>query len=322
MELTRRDFEQLSAYGTRVKRARGDTLFRRGDVERSMYLLVEGEVRLEFPGGKEAKTVGPGSVFGELAFLMGEHARSATAIAATDCQLVVADQPMIERLLDEQPRLLFTVLRHVCSYLFGSEQSLIADLQARNEELRLTIDYLRRTREELSYQELVAQTDALTGLYNRRCLDEQLPKAMERARMTQGPMALVLLDLDGFKAVNDTLGHPAGDDVLRRMARILAACTRKSDLPCRLGGDEFALLLPDVGESRAVAIAESVRAAAAGEFARERGLGTPVSCSLGLAAPRPDESAAELLGRADQALYEAKRLGKDRVVSAPSLVAR
>jgi diguanylate cyclase (GGDEF)-like protein len=316
LELDRSDFEELCAFGTRMRCRQGQLIFRRGAVERSMYFVLSGEVALEFPGDKPPKRVGPGGFFGELAFLIGEHARSASAIALRETDLVVADQQVVDRLLQERPRLLFSLLRGVCGYLFGSEQTLIADLQARNEELQRAIDYLRRTREELSHQELAAQTDALTGLYNRRCLDEQLPKALERARATESPVTLAMIDLDGFKRVNDTLGHPAGDAVLRRMARLLTVCTRKTDLPCRLGGDEFAVILPEVAEERAGAIAEALRAAVELEFVHEKDQGAPVTCSVGLASAEPEETGADLLGRADGALYEAKRQGRNRVARA------
>jgi len=308
-EFTPADFVAMCGFGRRVHVAEGELIFRAGDIDRSMFLVEQGTVELVFPG-KSSKVLGPGAYFGELAFLIGEHSRSATARAKTACELVLADQSTVDALLAQNPRLLFALLRHACAYLLESEEGLISDLQRKNAELERTLDYLRRTREELDVKDVQAHTDPLTGLYNRRCFDEQLPKALDRARAYGSGLAVLMLDLDGFKQVNDTLGHPHGDQVLSTVAGILAKQTRKSDLPCRLGGDEFAVVLPGIPERRAREVAENIRLAVRAAFKGE----TPaVSSSIGLGMFTGTETAEQLLARADALLYEAKRKGKDQV---------
>jgi diguanylate cyclase (GGDEF)-like protein len=150
----------------------------------------------------------------------------------------------------------------------------------------------------------LAELDPLTGLRNRRGFEHGLD-----AR--RGQLALLICDLDHFKRVNDTLGHPAGDDVLRRFADLLRACTREDDAAVRLGGEEFALVLSGVGEREALAVAERLRREVASEF---RDFPVTISVSVGIADSRPGEDAEALVRAANRALYAAKRLGRDRCV--------
>ena len=150
----------------------------------------------------------------------------------------------------------------------------------------------------------LAELDPLTGLRNRRGFEHGLDGR-------RGPMALVICDLDHFKRVNDTLGHPAGDDVLRRFADLLRACTREDDVAIRLGGEEFALVLSGVGEREALAVAERLRREVTVEF---RDFPVPISVSVGIADSRPCDGAESLVRAANRALFAAKRLGRDRCV--------
>jgi diguanylate cyclase (GGDEF)-like protein len=149
----------------------------------------------------------------------------------------------------------------------------------------------------------LADLDPLTGLRNRRGFEQGLDR--------HGPLALVICDLDHFKRVNDTLGHPAGDDVLRRFADLLRQCTREDDVAVRLGGEEFALVLCGVGEREALAVAERLRREVANTF---REFPVPISVSVGIADGTRDQGAEALVRAANRALYAAKRLGRDRCV--------
>jgi diguanylate cyclase (GGDEF)-like protein/putative nucleotidyltransferase with HDIG domain len=144
----------------------------------------------------------------------------------------------------------------------------------------------------------------LTGLRNRRGFEADLAARRDR-------QALVICDLDHFKRVNDTLGHPAGDDVLQRFADLLRAGTRDGDAAVRLGGEEFALVLAGVGEGEALAVAERLRAAVADEF---RDFPVPISVSVGIADAPPGGDPEPLVRAANRALFAAKRLGRDRCV--------
>lgn len=152
--------------------------------------------------------------------------------------------------------------------------------------------------------------DALTGLNNRRKLDEVITEEIDRARRYSGTFSIILLDIDHFKKVNDTHGHLVGDEVLKRLARILAKGLRKTDVPGRWGGEEFLILLPQQRRDSAVSLAEKLRAAiAAAEFYE---VGT-VTSSFGVAELAPEDSAEQLIERADAALYRAKERGRNRV---------
>ncbi|MGX7895789.1 diguanylate cyclase [Tsuneonella sp. HG222] len=157
----------------------------------------------------------------------------------------------------------------------------------------------------------LANTDVLTGMANRRCALATLDKMLLQARREGTPLSLVMFDIDHFKQVNDRHGHGVGDEVLVRVARIAQAMVRADDLVGRLGGEEFVWLLPGIAEAGAARLAERLRQAIAGNTGRS-GL-PPVTVSVGLACRRSDESASDLLVRADKALYFAKDDGRNRV---------
>jgi diguanylate cyclase (GGDEF)-like protein/PAS domain S-box-containing protein len=163
-------------------------------------------------------------------------------------------------------------------------------------------------REELlgKVQEM-ARHDSLTGLPNRRALEEQLPQAMARARRNRLPLSVAILDIDHFKDYNDTHGHLAGDEVLRACARAWDAALRAEDTIVRFGGEEFLVLLPDTSVEQAGEIIERLR------------METPMeqTCSAGLAGWDHAENIDDLLGRADQALYLAKASGRNQLAEAP-----
>jgi diguanylate cyclase (GGDEF)-like protein len=151
-----------------------------------------------------------------------------------------------------------------------------------------------------------ARTDPLTGLANLRQWREQLERELERARRSGTTVAVAVVDLDRFKAVNDGFGHATGDALLRDVAARFAASVRTVDLVARIGGEEFAVALPDVSEDDAVVIVERLRTSlAAGHTG-----------SAGLAVWDGTESAEQLQSRADRALYRAKEQGRDRLVVA------
>jgi two-component system cell cycle response regulator len=164
--------------------------------------------------------------------------------------------------------------------------------------------------------EKLATTDGLTGLLNRRTLNAQLLARLREAQRYQRPIAFLLLDVDHFKKVNDTYGHPAGDAVLKGVARVAQRQARETDLVARYGGEEMALVLPETDLRGALAIAERVRAAcAAAPHATEQGP-VKVTLSVGVSSWQPGAPAVtpeELLENADRALYRAKQGGRNRV---------
>lgn len=154
----------------------------------------------------------------------------------------------------------------------------------------------------------IALTDPLTGLANRRAWEEELRREVARARRNSHRLALVMLDLDHFKQLNDTQGHQAGDTVLAEAAASWRTAVRTTDFLARYGGDEFAMLLPDCPDEYGQTVLERIRTA----------IPPGCSCSAGIAYWDGRESAEDLLARADAALYEAKRAGRDTAVTAGS----
>ena len=182
-------------------------------------------------------------------------------------------------------------------------------------------DELHATRRLLEEQSI---TDGLTGLRNRRFFDERLQEEFGRAQRYSDPVSLIMLDLDHFKRVNDRYGHQAGDLVLRESADLLRASLRDPDIPARYGGEEFAVLLPKTHVQGALAVAERVwRAIGARTFRHALGEGpgaSPpvelrVTASIGVAFfPSKDITSSELLVKfADEALYQAKRSGRNSI---------
>ena len=169
-----------------------------------------------------------------------------------------------------------------------------------------------RLRDELREQ---ATHDPLTGMCNRRYLDESLSRELHRGRRGKSPLCVVMLDLDDFKPFNDTFGHDAGDSLLRQLGDMMRDKLRKSDISCRYGGDEFVLVLPDSSVADTEQRMEQILALVT-ELPTQNGAPRPdITISAGIAsAPEHGCTAAELLQAADKAMYDAKHAGGDCVV--------
>lgn len=190
-----------------------------------------------------------------------------------------------------------------------SDRALLTDLAP---DLALTL----RRAEELDRLRAQAFVDALTDCYNRRGFDEQVAAELRRAQRYERPAALMLVDLDAFKRINDELGHQAGDHVLKRFASLLSSTFRQTDIVSRYGGDEFAVVFPETTTEKAEQLAQRVRRLLARTFPDDV-IPRPVNASFGIASfPRDANSVDELIATADRALYAAKTGGRDRVVAA------
>ncbi len=179
--------------------------------------------------------------------------------------------------------------------------------------------YADRLRHNMQLSLEMAITDQLTGLHNRRYMSRHLDTLIENAKKSEKPIAFLIMDIDHFKAVNDTYGHDVGDEVLKEFAKRISANIRGIDLACRYGGEEFVVVMPDTDMQLAFSIAERLR----GSVEKSK---FSISCapnklaitvSIGIAGSEgSNDTAQALLHRADQALYRAKREGRNRVVSA------
>lgn len=173
---------------------------------------------------------------------------------------------------------------------------------------------LRRSR----HLHRLALTDALTGISNRRHIEYMLGEAVDEARRSQQELAVIMLDIDHFKRVNDSHGHPAGDQALEQLVRVCLGALRQHDRLGRMGGEEFLVVLPDTDLEGGLQVAERLRACVAAARPVVDGVELQLSISLGVAQLRPTESgAASLVRRADAALYHAKDNGRNRVEAAP-----
>jgi len=190
----------------------------------------------------------------------------------------------------------------------GASEALILSLglAARSQAVRRDRDQARR----------LAELDPLTAVLNRRAWTEHMQVLLEKQRTIGGPLALLFLDLDHFKSLNDNFGHQAGDGALRVLVRLLRQELPGDSLIGRYGGEEFVIALPRASWQTLMAIAERVRIALEACRVRVDATGAVLTVSIGLAISRSGESIAELVERADRALYQAKSEGRNRVVVA------
>ncbi len=192
------------------------------------------------------------------------------------------------------------------------------ELAARVRTLVRQKRYTDFLRQNLDHSLELAVTDPLTGLHNRRYMSGQLGALVRRAVQGGEPVSALLLDIDHFKRINDTFGHDVGDEVLREFAVRLATNVRAIDLACRLGGEEFVVIMPDSGLEGASRVAERLRVHISGAPFRVQGADAPltVTVSIGVAATLPDADTPDaLIKRADAAVYDAKRAGRNQVIS-------
>jgi diguanylate cyclase (GGDEF)-like protein len=175
------------------------------------------------------------------------------------------------------------------------------------EELRLANFRLR----EMSH------TDELTEIGNRRTFDLRLREEISRSSRFGHTFSLLMIDIDGFKKFNDEFGHPKGDSVLRALGALMRSASREGDVPCRVGGEEFAFILPETGKADGLVFAERFRRRVESSVMAPDSL-SPITVSIGLAAfPADGRNPDEIVWAADEALYESKRAGRNRVTAYP-----
>lgn len=280
--------------------APGETLIRAGQANAAAYIVLSGAVRVETERGDIIATLGPGQCVGELSLIEDKPA-TASVVSVHDARLLEIGEAALWGLVETSHR----VARNLLLVLAGRlrhGQSMISEGLLRQE-------YYRQR----------AFFDGLTGVYNRRWLDETLPRLTERAELSGEGLVLLMIDADRFKEYNDRHGHLAGDHALQALARRLQRQLRPQDIVARYGGEEFTVLLPGIDRHAAAPVAERLRAAVA-ETPIEDDEGTPLpalTISIGVAEYAVPMRAAQLVEAADQALYRAKQAGRDRVAFAP-----
>src|SRR5688572_140827 len=195
--LTPAEYALFAAVGRPRRCYAGETLFRRGDLGTTMYVIAHGEIALDFGDDLIAKRLAPLEFFGELGLLIGDHARSADAVAATDGELIELRHEEFQRLVDRDPGLVSHFLRRAIMRVVLNEQSLIRRLRRRNQDLQTALDSLRATAHQLNQTEELIRTDELTGLHNRRGLAQHVAERRRNGGLKG--MGLVLVDCDRFK---------------------------------------------------------------------------------------------------------------------------
>lgn len=200
--------------------------------------------------------------------------------------------------------------------IFALDLYLVVEAYRRHDAEEMTKS-LEDLREEAARLHRKAHVDELTGLCNYSRLMDHLDHQIEAARRRDKPLCVMMSDLDHFKKVNDTFGHLAGDEVLRHAAERIQSAVRDFDVVGRFGGEEFAVILVNTDRKLAEIIGERIRHEIAATPIHTRGLNIPVTISIGLAMLRPGDDRDSVVERADRALYEAKRLGRNRLCVAP-----
>ena len=276
----------------------GEVLLEKGQSNRTTFLVLRGSLKiyLDDEHRREAAELGQGQTVGELSVIDGSTA-SAHVVATGDTLLLYVDEETFWR-----------VTR--ASHVFCTNLLMQLSVRMRSSNISLVLSENLQSKFEQQ-----ALTDGLTGVYNRRWLDEMLPRLLQRSEQDELPFCALMIDVDHFKKFNDKYGHAEGDKALRIVADTLVKKVRPIDLVTRYGGEEFCVLLPETDLQSGIVAGERLRKAIQ-ETVLCDGSGRPVpgiTISAGLAQRRAGENADDLLKRADQALYVAKTQGRDRL---------
>jgi len=199
------------------------------------------------------------------------------------------------------------------------------DLKRTRDELLRSIEELRTAKEMIEQQnaklnammaslDKQSRTDSLTGLSNRRCMMDRLMQEEKKTIDPGNPLTLVMGDIDFFKSVNDTYGHLAGDQVLVTIAEIMQSTVQSDDLVCRWGGEEFLILFTDESTAKVAYLTEQIRSEVARQIFSTHHADFHLTMTFGIAAYQINDTLDSLINRADQALYEGKRTGRNRIV--------
>ncbi|MCJ8169656.1 GGDEF domain-containing protein [Atopomonas sediminilitoris] len=284
----------LSAHTEAITIAGNTSLLSPSKANHYLYILLQGEMRVVH-GPSESVPIAilkPGSCCGELSWLE-EQNPCAYVISNGTCELLRLDQGALNDLIQASPQLCLNLLRLLSARLRLSNQS-------------------------LQNSERHANIDSLTGLFNRRRLEDIYERESGRCGYDNLPLNLLILDVDFFKDYNDQHGHIAGDFALMLVADILRRELRPTDSIARFGGEEFVILLPELSARESTSVGKRLRKrlASTTEFHCPMGTLPGVTASIGIAQMRTGDSLISLISRADRALYRAKEGGRNRLCRA------
>lgn len=274
----------------------GEALLQPDIQNHHLYLILEGELSVHLVAQETMKytSLVAGECAGDISLVDGKSP-SALVVAAAPTRVLAIPHDTVWSLVNHSHE----VARNLLGIIAG---------RMRNDNRALVSSQNKKT--QFEYQ---ASVDVLTGIHNRRWMNEAFPRAMLRCSLNKLPVAIMIADIDLFKRVNDTHGHLVGDTALRTVAECMAKNLRPFDLLVRYGGEEFALLLPDTGSKEAGIVAERLRALVADSKIQHDAVSFQVTISIGVTLARDERTLETLLSEADRALYRAKELGRNRV---------
>lgn len=284
--------------GRFTKLKRGEVLLTPQEPNSELYILIDGTLAVQTDLQMQPIAVlRSGECVGELSVFEGELP-SAYVVATTPSRVFRVHKEVVWRFIDGSNRF---------------AQNLLHVLGGR---VRSGNEALTSSQERLTMQEISASLDPLTGIYNRRWLNNMFRRGIERAHIDETPVFLLMIDIDHFKNYNDAHGHLAGDQCLRAVAATLRDNLRPTDLLARFGGEEFSVLLNGTGPVGSITAAERLRKSVEKRPIKNRD-GSPlpsVTISVGIAQLTRSDSLETLLERADRGMYEAKQQGRNQVV--------
>mgnify|MGYP005839218189 CR=1 FL=1 len=305
--LSEGEIELISVHLEAINVDAGSMLFRQGDEGNELYIVRSGSVAtsIALPDGKsrDIAVFKSGDFFGEMSIF--ENApRSATCTAREKSELLVLHQRSIFTIIENHPE--------------AAQKIMYRMLNITTQRLRNTGDFLLDMVQWGDKARRRAITDEMTGVYNRRFLDDSLHQYVDEARKNGEPLVLVMVDLDYFRQINDLYGHETGDRVIQDVVKVFKDHLKDRNIIARYGGDEFTFLLPGVSAEYALGICNSIRIDVENleTLSRFDGAIRKVTTSQGLACfPESAGDVDTLKKKADSALYRAKEEGRNRVLS-------
>lgn len=261
-----------------------------------LHLILNGalNVYLIAQESQEHITLQAGECVGEVSLIDGKYP-SAIVVAAQPSRILSIPYDTVWSLINNSRTVAGNLLALLANRLRNDNQTIVET---------------QRSKMQLEHQ---ASTDALTGVHNRHWMGRAFPRALQRCTLNKQPFAVMVVDIDHFKKINDTYGHLVGDLALKTVAQCMAENLRPHDLLARYGGEEFAVLLTEADLESAKMVAERLRSRIAAAEIRSNDISFHVTLSIGITPTQHEERLENLISEADQALYRAKQMGRNRV---------